>query len=89
MGRACQKDGHFWRAKEIRGYDRMYMSETTAEFDVYTVFRVWAETHRNLRSQVYRPIPSISPCRCRQRKEAPAVFRTTTPYMYVGSGNAN
>ena len=43
MGRACQKDGHFWHAKEIRGYDRMYMSETTAEFDVYMVFRVWTE----------------------------------------------
>ena len=37
--------------------------------------------------QVYRLIPSISPCRCRQRKEAPAVFRPTTPY--AGSGNAN
>ena len=39
------------------------------------------------RTQVYGLIPSISPCRCRQRKEAPVVFRPTTPY--VGSGNAS
>ena len=39
------------------------------------------------RTQVYGLIPSISPCRCRQRKEAPVVFRPTT--HYAGSGNAN
>ena len=41
MGVHVEKDVEIRHAQDFRGYERPYMSETTA--DVYTICRVWTE----------------------------------------------
>ena len=82
--------------------DGACMSKRAATFDMQRISAAMTGGKRRKRrpnltwarfaeseQQVYRLILSISPCRRRHRKEAPVVFRPSTPYMYAGSGNAN